>query len=148
MTITRTIAFIRVAALALAAMAITGCAALQAAARSDDVLAPVEGGAVVMRNGAALVVSLSPDPAVGYGWVLKNVGPNLVAVGGPDYMQDPKPPGTLGIAGATTFRFRAKSPGSSTIEFAWQAPPGQPATAARLVRYEVTVVPAGWFGIL
>jgi inhibitor of cysteine peptidase len=129
-------------------LALSGCGALEATLKSEGVLAPQDGGTVVMRNGAPLVVSLSPDPATGYGWVLRSTGPNLMPIGIPDYMQDPKPPGMLGVAGATTFRFRAKSPGTSTIEFAWQAPPGAPPAPEKVVRYEVTVTPTRWYGVL
>jgi inhibitor of cysteine peptidase len=138
----------RPALLGAVVLATSACAVLEPTLKSEGVLAPEGGGTVVMRTGAPLVVSLSPDPATGYGWVLRSTGPNLMAVGIPDYMQDPKPPGMLGISGATTFRFRAKSPGTSTIEFAWQAPPGAPPAPEKIVRYEVTVTPIGWYGVL
>jgi inhibitor of cysteine peptidase len=135
----------RVAALAgLAAGVLAGCATLH----RDNVVAPVDGGAVTLRSGAAFVVSLAPDPATGYGWVLKSADPGLWEIGGPDATQDPKPPGLMGVAGTTAYRFRAKAPGTSTIEFAWQAPPGQPAAPDKVVRYTVTALPPAWFGIM
>ena len=126
------------------AVASFGCATLE----RDGVLAPAEGGVVMLREGAPLVVSLAPDPATGYGWVVKSADPNLWEIGGPDVTQAPRPPGLLGVAGATTFRFRAKAAGTSTLEFAWQAPPGQPPAPDRIVRYTVTVAPPKYFGIL
>ena len=138
----------RVVLAAVVLLAASACAVFEPTLKSEGVLAPEGGGAVVVRTGAPLVVSLSPDPVTGYGWVLRSTGPNLMAVGIPDYMQDPKPPGMLGVSGATTFRFRATSPGTSTIEFAWQAPPGAPPAPEKIVRYDVTVTPVGWYGVL
>jgi inhibitor of cysteine peptidase len=128
----------------IAALLLTGCATLE----RDNVAAPADGGAVTLRNGAALVVSLPPDPSSGYGWVLKSADPKLWEIGGPDATQDPKPAGLMGVAGATAYRFRAKSPGTSTIEFAWQAPPGQPAAPEKVIRYTVTALPPAWFGLM
>jgi predicted secreted protein len=128
----------------MAAVMVAGCATLE----RDNVAAPFDGGAVTLRNGAALVVSLTPDPANGYGWVLKSADPKLWEIGGPDATQDPKPPGLIGVAGTTAFRFRAKAPGTSTIEFAWRAPPGQPAAPEKVVRYTVTALPPAWFGVM
>jgi len=132
--------------LVLAAMllATAGCATLE----REGVLAPQGGGTVMVRAGAPFVVSLSPDPAVGYGWVLKSAGPGVAVIGGPDVTTNPKPPSIMGIPEATTFRFRANAPGTTTVEFAWVAPPGQSAAAERTVRYDVTVTPPGFFGIL
>ena len=125
-------------------LAVSSCATLV----REGVLAQEGGGAVTMRNGASLVVSLTPDPAVGYGWILKSAGPGLAVIGGPDVTTNPKPPSILGVPDATTFRFRANAPGTTTLEFAWVAPPGQPVASARTVRYEVTVTPSSFFGIL
>ena len=125
-------------------LALSGCATLE----REGVLAPEGGGAVIVRNGAPLVVSLSPDPAVGYGWILKSTGPGLVVIGGPDVTTNPKPPSIRGVPDATTFRFRASAPGSTVVEFAWVAPPGQSVASERTVRYDVTVTPSGLFGIL
>ena len=82
-----------------------------------------DGGAVAMRTGTPLIVSLPPDPDTGYGWVLRSASPNLLLVGGPDYTPQPKPPGLVGVANTTAYRFRADAPGTASLEFAWQAPP-------------------------
>ncbi len=128
------------AALALLA----GCATLV----REGVVAPESGGAVIVRDGAPLVVSLTPDPTEGYGWVLKSTGPGLAVIGGPDVTTNPKPPSIMGVPDATTFRFRANAPGTSVVEFAWVAPPGQSVASERTVRYDVTITPSGLFGIL
>ena len=125
-------------------LAVSGCATLV----REGALAQEGGGAVTVRNGAPLVVSLSPDPSVGYGWILKTTGPGLTVIGGPDITTNPKPPSIMGVPDATTFRFRAKAPGTTVIEFAWVAPPGQSTATERTVRYDVTVTPIGPFGIL
>ncbi len=138
----RTIRHTLAGAAALALLA--GCATLE----REGVLAQEGGGAVTVRNGAPLVVSLSPDPSVGYGWILKSAGPGLAVIGGPDVTTNPKPPSIMGVPDATTFRFRANAPGTTVVEFAWVAPPGQSVAAERTVRYDVTVTPTGLFGIL
>jgi predicted secreted protein len=125
-------------------LAVGGCATLE----REGALAQEGGGAVTVREGAPLVVSLSPDPSVGYGWILKSVGPGVAVIGGPDVTTNPKPPSIMGVPDATTFRFRAKAPGTTVIEFAWVAPPGQSTATERTVRYDVTVTPIGPFGIL
>jgi inhibitor of cysteine peptidase len=137
---------VRWLAIGAVAVGVAGCATLER--DNVAVAAPPDGGAVTLRNGTALVVSLPPDPATGYGWVLKSADPKIWEIGGPDATQDPKPPGLTGVAGATAFRFRAKAPGTSTIEFAWRAPPGQPPAPEKVVRYQVTVSPPAYFGLM
>ena len=127
----------RFACLIAAALAAAGCASLE----REEVAAPPDGGSVSMRVGTPLIVSLPPDPSVGYGWVLKSATPNLYFIGGPDYTPAPKPPGLVGVADTTAFRFRATAQGSATLEFVWQAPPDQPAAPSRTVRYDITVGP-------
>lgn len=130
---------------ATAALAmLAGCATLE----REGVLASAEGGAVIVRNGAPMVVSLPPEPGAGFGWILKSTGPGLAFIGGPDVTVSTKPPSIMGVAETTTFRFRAKAPGTTVVEFAYVAPPGQSVATERIVRYDVTVTPAGFFGIL
>jgi inhibitor of cysteine peptidase len=123
--------------LCLVALATAGCATIE----RDEVAAPANGGAVVMRTGTPLIVSLPADPSVGYGWVLQDSSPNLYLVGGPDYTPDPKPPGLVGVANTTSYRFRARAPGPAMLEFAWKSPPGESAAPMRTVRYDVTINP-------
>ena len=137
---------VRWLAIGVVAVGAAGCATLER--DNVAVAAPPDGGAVTLRNGTALVVSLPPDPATGYGWVLTSADPKLWEIGGPDATQDPKPPGLMGVPGATAYRFRAKAPGTSTIEFAWRAPPGQPPAPEKVVRYQVTVSPPAYFGLM
>jgi len=119
------------------AMLVAACATVE----REEVAAPPDGGAVAMRVGTGLVVSLPPDPATGYGWVLASASPNLYFIGGPDYTPQPKPPGLVGVADTTAFRFRAKDVGSGALEFSWVAPPGSPPSPPRTVRYDVTIGP-------
>jgi inhibitor of cysteine peptidase len=110
----------------------------------EEVAAPASGGSVAMRVGTGLVISLPPDPDAGYGWVVRSTTPNLQLVGGPDYMPQPKPPGLVGVADTTVFRFRATDTGTGTIVFGWSVPPGAPPQPDRVVRYDVTVGPNLW----
>ena len=128
---------VRCAAIAACALALAGCATLE----RDEVAAPQGGGNVSIRAGTPLVVSLPPDPATGYGWVLQSGSPNLALIGGPDFTPAPKPPGLVGVPDTTVFRFRAQAPGDAALVFAWVAPPGQPPAPARTVRYDVKIDP-------
>ena len=82
---------------------LASCATLE----REEVAAPANGGNVSMRVGTPLVISLPPDPDTGYGWVVRSATPNLQPVGSPDYTPQPKPPGLVGVADTTAFRFRA-----------------------------------------
>jgi inhibitor of cysteine peptidase len=126
---------IATALLMAVALSGAGCATIE----RDEVAAPADGGAIAMRNGTALIVSLPPDPSTGYGWVLQSTTANLLVIGGPDYTPDPRPPGLVGVANTTTYRFRANAPGTASLEFAWQAPPDQPPAPKRTMRYDVTI---------
>jgi predicted secreted protein len=128
------------AAATLSALALASCASIE----RDEVAAPEQGGLVSLRTGTSLVVSLSADPDAGYGWVLRSSSPNLALIGGPDYTPQPRPPGLVGVAGTTAFRFRALEPGSGALEFAWTSPPGQLPAPERVVRYDVRVTPNPW----
>ena len=110
----------------------------------DEVAAPANGGAVALRVGTPLVVSLPPDPDTGYGWVLRSTTPNLPLIGGPDYTPQPRPPGLVGVADTTAFRFRATETGTAAVEFAWVVPPGAAPRPERVVRYDVTIGPNLW----
>jgi inhibitor of cysteine peptidase len=128
--------WVRIASIALVA-GVASCASI----RRDEVAAPPDGGSVAMRTGTPLVVSLPADPDIGYGWVLRSASPNLALIGGPDYTPQPRPPGLVGVANTTAYRFRATAPGSGTLEFVWVAPPGQPPAPDRVVRYDVQITP-------
>lgn len=121
-------------------LAVASCATLE----RDEVAAPANGGTVAVRVGSPLVVSLPADPDAGYGWVLRSATPNLQLVGGPDYTPQPRPPGLVGVAATTAFRFRAVETGPGHLEFGWSVPPGAPPQPDRVVRYEVTVGPGMW----
>lgn len=123
---------------ALTAAVLASCATLE----RNDVVAPAAGGAVTMRTNSALVVNLAPDASNGgHAWALRSASPNLALIGGPDFTPSPKPPGLAGVADTTTYRFRATATGPGALEFVWTAPPGQPVTPERVVRYDVTVGP-------
>jgi len=129
------------ALLCLAAFALASCVTVV----RDEVAAPAQGGTVAMRTGTPLVVSLPPDPDTGYGWVLRSATPNLALIGGPDYTPAPRPPGLVGVADTTVYRFRAIEPGSGALEFVWTAAPGQPPRGSeRVVRYDVQIGKSLW----
>ncbi|MFO1304229.1 MAG: protease inhibitor I42 family protein [Burkholderiales bacterium] len=127
-------------ALVVASLALASCATLE----REEVAAPANGGNVVMRVGTPVVVSLPPDPDTGYGWVLRTATPNLQLVGGPDYTPQPRPPGLVGVADTTSYRFRAVSEGKGSMEFVWSVPPGAAPQPDKVVRYDVDIGPRLW----
>lgn len=133
--------------LLLVSFALASCATLE----REEVAAPSEGGSVSMRVGTPLVVSLPTDTVTGYGWVVRSATPNLQLVGGPDYTPQPKPPGLVGVADTTAFRFRATETGKGSIELAWSLPPGAAPQPGKVVRYDVDIgprmtLPSDYFG--
>ena len=127
-------------ALLLLSLALASCATLE----REEVAAPANGGQVAMRVGTPLVVSLPADPDTGYGWVLRSATPNLQLVGGPDFTPQPKPPGLVGVADTTAYRFRAVGEGKGSMEFGWSVPPGAAPQPDKVVRYDVDIGPRMW----
>jgi predicted membrane-bound spermidine synthase len=66
---------------------------------------------------------------------------------GPDWTVDPQPEGLMGIAGTTTYRFRAKQTGTTTLEFAYRRAWDDGAAPVKVVRYDVTVRKAAFFDL-
>jgi predicted secreted protein len=130
--------WVRIAPWLVVAAVVASCASIN----RDEVAAPPNGGSVSMRANTPLIVSLPADPDIGYGWALRSASSNLALIGGPDYTPSPRPPGLVGVANTTAYRFRALAPGSGTIEFVWISPPGQPPAPDRVVRYDVQVTPS------
>ncbi len=120
--------------------ALTACATLE----PEGVTAGPGGGAYVVRRGAPLVIGLEGDLTTGYVWELQRTsGISLLLAGGSDFTPAPLPAGMMGVAGTTTFRFRALEPGTAVLEFAYRLPLEQGVAPAKVVRYDVTVRPLG-----
>ena len=135
---------VRAAGAALAVAALASCATLT----REGVVAGQDGGAVVVRQGTPLVISLEAAPTTGFGWTLtSDPGAQRWLIGGPDWTVDPKPEGLMGIAGTTTYRFRAKQAGTATLEFAYRRAWDDGATPFKTVRYDVTVRKAAFFDL-
>ena len=128
------------AAVVCSLSALAACATL----KPEGVTANPGGGAYVVRSGAPLVIALDGDMTTGYVWELqRSSGAPLLLAGGPDFTPAPLPAGMLGVAGTTTFRFRALEPGTATLEFAYRRPLEEGVAPAKVVRYDVTVRPIG-----
>ena len=123
----------------LAPLALSACSTLN----REGTLAGPEGGAVLVTQGTPLVVALAPDPTGTNSWApANNPGPQVWPIDGSDFTVDPKPSDVLGIAGTATYRFRAMTPGTTTLEFALRSPADPAAVPVKVVRYDVTVKPA------
>jgi inhibitor of cysteine peptidase len=131
----------RVACVGMTTLALASCATLN----REGAVAPLDGGSVAVRQGAPMVVNLSADPASGFGWVMTSKpGDAVWLIGGPDYTPEPIPAGMMGVGGTTTYRFRAETPGTQTLEFAYLPSWEKGAVPVRTVRVDVTVTSAGW----
>jgi predicted secreted protein len=109
----------------------------------EGTLAGPDGGAVIVTQGTPLVVALTPDPTGANSWApANNPGPQVWPIDGSDFTVDPKPPEILGTPGMATYRFRAMTPGTTTLEFALRSPADPAAVPVKVVRYDVTVKPS------
>jgi inhibitor of cysteine peptidase len=135
---------VRAAGAALAISALASCATLT----REGVVAGQDGGSVVVRQGTPLVISLEAVPTTGYGWTLtSDPGATLWLINGPDWTSDPKPEGLMGVAGTTTYRFRATQAGTTTLEFAYRRAWDDGIAPVKVVRYDVTVRKATFFDL-
>jgi predicted secreted protein len=135
---------VRTVGAACAVAALASCATLT----REGVVAGQDGGAVVVRQGTPLVISLEAVPTTGFGWTLtSDPGAPLWLIDGPDWTADPKPEGLMGVPGTTTYRFRAKEAGTSTLEFAYRRAWDDGAPPVKVVRYDVTVRKAAFFDL-
>ena len=131
----------RAACAAVALIALASCSTLN----REGVVAPQDGGNVVVRQGAPFVINLAADPATGYGWVLtSDPGDAVWLIGGPDYTPDPLPAGLMGVGGTTTYRFRAEARGRPSSSSPTCSPGNRGVAPTRTARYDVTVKSAGW----
>ena len=107
--------------------------------RNSD--ASIDGRSETVKRGDTLAVHLDATPSTGYRWELARLaGASVVQVGLPDYQPEtaagvPR----VGAEGHTTFRFRALSPGTSSIELAYRRPFETGVAAAKTVRFEIAV---------
>jgi inhibitor of cysteine peptidase len=132
---------VRAACAGVTLFVLAACATLN----REGVVAPQDGGSVVVRQGAPFVINLSADSATGSAWMLtSDPGGAIWLIGGPDYTPDPIPAGLMGFGGTTTYRFRAQAPGTTQLEFAYRRFGEGDVPPAKVVRYDVTVKSAGW----
>jgi inhibitor of cysteine peptidase len=100
-----------------------------------------DGGAVTLKKGATLVVTLDANVTTGYRWeTTAGTGPVLWLLGTPDYLPPQVAPGMVGAPGEMVFRYRAGEPGTTTLTLGYMRPFEKGVAPARTVRYEVTVI--------
>jgi inhibitor of cysteine peptidase len=135
----------RAAIAVLAAAALASCASL----KEEGVTAGPDGGTYTVTAGTPLVVSLPLEANSDLRWeLLPNKSTQLSLIGGPDYTTLPKPTVMLGLGGMTTYRFRARDAGTTTLEFVYRRPQEQGTVPARVAKFDVTVKPAVWQDLL
>jgi len=110
---------------------------------------------VVLARGQTVVVKLEANVTTGYRWEpLAGYAPTLMQIGTADYVgRSPDATATIaassapapaaapvaGAPGDMTFRFRAETPGMTTLELAYRRPFEPTVAPAKTVRYDVTV---------
>ena len=93
----------------------------------------------LVRN-QTLVVTLEANVTTGYRWeVVGAVAPVLMQLGTADYAPRATQGAITGAPGDMTFRFRAQSAGTTTLELAYRRPFEPNAPAAKTLRYEIAV---------
>ena len=123
-----------------AATLLAACSTLQPMT-PKVVNATSDGGAVSLKKGDTLVVTLDANLTTGYRWeTTAGTGPVLWLLGTPDYLPQTVAPGTVGAPGDTVFRYRAAEPGTTTLELGYLRPFEKGVAPAKTVRYQVTVL--------
>jgi inhibitor of cysteine peptidase len=93
----------------------------------------------LVRN-QTLVVTLEANVTTGYRWEsIPGFAPVLGELPTPDYAARPSATPVAGAPGDMTFRFRAESPGTTTLELAYRRPFEADVGPAKTIRYDVTV---------
>lgn len=76
------------------------------------VLAPTDGGSVVVPDGCVLKVVLPSNPTTGYRWQVDQLPPGMAVEGESRFVRDPDQP-TIGGGGTEEWRFAAVLEGGS-----------------------------------
>ncbi len=78
------------------------------------------GRRVEIRVGQRLTVELRANPSTGYSWALVSSGePVILRVGEPAFREDSR---MAGAGGTLTFEFRARQPGTGSLELVYARP--------------------------
>ena len=95
---------------------------------------------IALVRGQTLVVTLDANVTTGFRWeAVAGFEPTLTQVGTADYVAPASPPAEPGAPGTMTFRFRAATAGTTTLEFAYRRPFELNVAPAKTVRYDVAV---------
>jgi inhibitor of cysteine peptidase len=98
------------------------------------------GAPITVERNQTLIVTLEANVTTGYRWeAVAGFTPVLTQIGTADYVARGADAPVAGAPGDMTFRFRAQSPGATTLEFAYRRPFEANVAAAKTVRYDVTV---------
>jgi inhibitor of cysteine peptidase len=122
-----------------AAVALAGCGSLERQS-PKIVTAGQDGGAVALRKGDTLVVTLDANITTGYRWeTTGGTGTVLTLIGTPDYLPEKVAAGMVGAPGEMVFRFRAASAGQAELVLGYLRPFEKGVAPAKSVRYVVSV---------
>ena len=121
------------------AVALAGCGSLERQT-PRIVGAGNDGGAVVLKQGDTLVVTLEANPSTGYRWqTVAGTGTVLTPLGTPDYLPDKLAAGMVGAPGDMVFRYRAAAPGQTDLVLDYRRAFETGVAPAKSVRYAVSV---------
>jgi predicted secreted protein len=73
-------------------------------------------------TGTVFSVALYENPSTGYTWTqsVPTATHGVVSFQDTDYVQDPAPPGWVGVGGTRYFRYLTLNPGDTTITFLYR----------------------------
>src|SRR5262249_12360389 len=91
------------------------------------------GKTVHVHVGDVVLVSLSENPSTGFYWDIHPYDRKVLSAHGHTYVQDPAPPGMVGVGGTYTYHFTAARPGTTTVTFSLEP-------AARLGHRKVVAI--------
>ncbi|MFJ9366544.1 protease inhibitor I42 family protein [Nocardia sp. NPDC101769] len=108
-------------------------AAVQVGADSD-------GKDVSLAVGQGLIITLEANPTTGYAWELGGLDQNVVKQNGsPEYEQDPKPSGMVGVGGRSVANFVAVAAGSTRLSLEYKRAWEQGVEPAKTFTLNLTV---------
>lgn len=81
------------------------------------------GRQITVRPGDIVTLTLASNPTTGYSWQVMEIDAAiLVQDGDPEYKQSPGSEGLVGAGGTETFRFKAVSAGTTSLNLGYMRP--------------------------
>lgn len=117
-----------------------GCGSSQKLGAGNEVMAPTDGGSVMVPSGDVLRVDLTSNPTTGYRWQVDQLPAGLAVEGESIFVRDPNG-GPAGGGGIEQWRFAAAGgPTEGTLRMSYRRPWERDQPPARTYVVEVRIV--------